>query len=81
MADLGGPLPEGKYPLLDRLAAAGIRGLQELAVGTFGFTPRRSGYLNHCDLCTDIRRFLLKSNGNRFPELAPTGFYDDPDPE
>ena len=81
MEDLGRPLPEGKYPLLDRLAATGIRGLHELAVETSGFTPRKSGYLSHCDLCTDIRRFLLESNGDRFPELAPKGFYDEASPE
>ena len=77
MEDLGRPLPVGKYPLLERLAATGIRGLWDLASEAFGFAPRRGGYLNHCDLCTDIRGFLLQQEGAAFPELAPQGFYDE----
>lgn len=75
MGDLGGALPEGKYPLLDRLAAAGIRGLYELAVQAYGFTPTRASYLSHCDLCNDIRSFLASHKGDHFPELAPGAFY------
>ena len=77
MEDLGQPLPAGKYPLLDRLAATGIRGLYELASVDYGFQPRRSSYLNHCDLCTEIRHFLLQEEETAFPELAPQGFYDE----
>jgi len=77
MEDLGHPLPAGKYPLLERLAATGIRGLYELACRDYGFPPRRCAYLNHCDLCTDIRHFLLQADGSAFPELAPQGFYDE----
>jgi hypothetical protein len=75
MEDLGKALPEGKYPLLDRLTAVGIRGLFDFAVQTYGFTPAPSGYLNHCDLCTDIRRFLVQNENLSFPELGPMGFY------
>lgn len=77
MADLGQPLPEGKYPLIDLLAAEGIRGLHEVASRAYGYFPRHRTYLNHCDLCTDIRRFLRGAERERFPELAPAGFYDD----
>jgi hypothetical protein len=76
MEDLGAPLPDGKYPLLARLAATGIEGLYNLACEDYGFEPRRAAYLNHCDLCTDIRLFLVKQNQDEFPELAPRGFYD-----
>ena len=74
MEDLGRPLPAGKYPLLDTLAATGIRGLHDLAGQTHGYRPQRRVYLNHCDLCTEIRTFLLQK-GARFRELAPGGFY------
>jgi hypothetical protein len=73
--DLGRPLPAGKYPLLDRLAARGIRGLYDLARQDHGFAPRRDAYLNHCDLCNDIRGFLLPHKTGLFRELAPEGFY------
>ena len=75
MEDLGGPLPAGRYPLLERLADAGIKGLFDLARETYGFAPTRETFLNHCDLCTDIRRYLVQREGVVFPELAPRGFY------
>ncbi len=75
MDDLGEALPGGKYTLLERLAADGIRGLFTIAAENYGFIPRTSGYLNHCDLCTDIRGYLFKTEGKRFIELAPGGFY------
>lgn len=34
-------------------------------------------YLNHCDLCNDIRHFLFQVPGRSFRELAPAGFYAD----
>jgi hypothetical protein len=73
--DPGKPLPPGKYPLLDCLAATGIGGFFELAGQAYGFQPRAGGYLNHCDLCTDIRSYLVRVGEGRFPELAPEGFY------
>ena len=75
MDDLGGRLPPGRYPLLDRLSTAGIRGLYSFAAEDFGYRPQRSGYLNHCDLCTEIRSFLLLRENETFLELAPEGFY------
>ncbi|MGD9212750.1 MAG: radical SAM protein, partial [Desulfobacteraceae bacterium] len=69
MEDLGHPLPSGKYSLLDRLAADGIRGLYELAGQSYGYTPFKSTFLNHCDLCTDIRNFLIQIKTKQFYEL------------
>ena len=74
MDDLGRPLQSGKYPLLDRLAAGGISGLYAMAQ-SHGFEGQRRHYLNHCDLCTDIRLFFIRDQQSRFPELAPEGFY------
>ncbi len=75
MEVLGGALPAGKYLLLERLTMHGIRGLYEWASAAHGFVPRSDGYLNHCDLCTDIRRYLWQLDGDLFAELAPNGFY------
>ncbi len=77
MDDLGAPLPVGKYPLIDRLAGAGIRGLFGHAGRTHGYRPRRHTYLNRCDLCTEIRQFIAQQAGSSYPELAPQGFYDE----
>jgi hypothetical protein len=73
--DLGKGLAEEKYPLLTRLNAKGIRGLLELAQADFGFAPALPGYLNKCDLCTEIRFFLVGKNVPEFQELSPRGFY------
>ncbi len=75
MEDLGAPLPAGHYPLLERLASSGIKGLFALAQKSYGFEPPRSAYLNHCDLCTDIRHHLIQLDEAAFSELAPEGFY------
>lgn len=77
MDDLGGPLSSGKYPLLDRLTTTGIRGLFELAEKSYEYRPQRNTYLNHCDLCTEIRLFLWQLEGERFDELNPGGFYSE----
>lgn len=77
MDDLGQPLPEDKYPLLDQLTAAGIRGLYQWTQRTHHYGPLKKAFLNHCDLCTDIRSFLLHLQPDVFPELAPRGFYDE----
>jgi hypothetical protein len=74
MEDLGRPLPEGNYPLLDVLTATGIGGLYNFASRTFNYTPSRSTFLNHCDLCTNIRSFFIHLK-EEFPELKPKEFY------
>ena len=73
---LGYSLPEEEYPLLSRLYKQGIQGLYEFAGQELGFVPSEDGYMNKCDLCTDIR-FHLVQNGSemQFKELAPRQFY------
>ncbi len=75
MEDLGASLPAGKYPLLERLTSNGIGGLYNLACEVYGFEPTRETYLNHCDLCTDIRSYLVRRSDAALGELAPRGFY------
>jgi hypothetical protein len=73
--DLGRPLAKEIYPLLTRLFAKGIRGLYETAAADFGFRPSRDGYVGKCDLCTEIRQWLVAAGYGRSRELAPPGFY------
>ena len=73
--DVGRPLSSDKYPLLNILNTKGIRGLLDFAVREYGFKPRPVGLINQCDLCTEIRIFLVSNGYDRSQELAPADFY------
>jgi len=74
-ADLGRALAEAKYPLLTRLGSKGIRGVYEMAIAEYGFVPSREGYIDKCDLCTEIRFFLVQEGYDQSEELSPGEFY------
>lgn len=63
-----------KYPVLYSLESRGIRGLAELAVEKYDYKPK-SEYAGKCDLCYDIRSFLVLERGLDLPDLQPTGHY------
>lgn len=73
--DLGKPLPEHRYPVITTLVNSGIKGVVELAQKEFAYSPARTGYINKCDLCTEIRTVFVKRNFEGFSELNPKGFY------
>lgn len=73
--DIGRSLSIDKYPLLALLAGAGIQGLLAFATDEHGFAPADAGYVNKCDLCNDIRRYLSAQAGGLYPELGPAGYY------
>lgn len=73
--DLGQPLAADKYPCLSLLFHSGINGLFNYARDSFSFNPLQSAYLNKCDLCTEIRSFLVTQRGVRSADLNPVSFY------
>jgi hypothetical protein len=73
--DLGKPLAEEKYPILTTLYRSGIRALARMAQRQFGYRPQKNGYINKCDVCTEIRTFLVAQNYRQSPELKPEQFY------
>ena len=73
--DLGKPLSESRYPLLALLYSRGIGGFFRWARNLHGFRPSREGYINKCDLCTEIRAHLVRTTTGEYRELAPLEFY------
>lgn len=74
--DLGAVISKKTYPILSTLYESGIYGLFKLAESDSGFAPSRR-YLSKCDLCLDIRRYLVTEKGIESHELQPKQFYED----
>ncbi len=74
--DLGRPLSENRYPVITTLCRSGIQGIYKLAQKELAYSPSRTGYINKCDLCTEIRTFFVKNDFGGSPELNPREFYD-----
>jgi hypothetical protein len=74
--DMGKPLSPERYPFLCALFEEGIRGLFDLVSSQHGYMPSRD-YLSKCDLCFDIRRFLVLDRGIEAKELRPGTFYEE----
>jgi len=64
----------GKYRVFYSLEAEGIRGLLELAGKEYGYKPVAE-YAGKCDLCYDIRNYLVMELGLDLPDLKPEGHY------
>ncbi len=72
--DISSPLSKEQYPVMTLLADSGVKGLLDFAEDRFGFVPGKQKYINKCDLCMEIRAFLV-TNDVDFLELGPEGFY------
>jgi hypothetical protein len=73
--DLGQPLSDETYPLLTTLCRHGIRGLVKMAKESLGYIPQKDLYINKCDLCTEIRTYMVQNDYRGSKELKPKGFY------
>lgn len=72
--DLGRPLDPEKYPILSILYRQGIGGLLHHAKD-FGFKQSASSYGSKCQLCFEIRRFLVREKNTASAELQPQHHY------
>ena len=61
MEDLDAPISPEKYPALTAAYEGGMNGLYQYA-RELGFEPSRSTYVNRCDLCFDIKRYLCREH-------------------
>ncbi len=62
-----------KYPVFNALANGGTKALYN-CVKQFGFTAKKQGYASKCDVCFDMRKFLLHKN--RTPDIYPEDYYN-----
>lgn len=74
--DMAVPLSKNEYPVITVLARQGVSGLLAWAKENAGFSDTGKRYINRCDVCNDIRRFLFKKGMAR-KELNPPGYYED----
>jgi hypothetical protein len=61
-----------EHPVLSLLVAEDVRGLLDFS-RDFGYSESEAGYLSKCDLCLDLRAYLVARED--FPELRPREFY------
>ena len=59
--DLGRPLIDETYPILTTLCRHGIPKLVKMAEDSVGYFPQKERYINKCDLCTEVRTFLVQN--------------------
>lgn len=74
--DLGAPLADEDYPLINLLHREGVGGLYRLAAEEYGFEAAEE-YVSHCQLCHHIRGFLLKKSVVETREFGSLEFYDE----
>jgi hypothetical protein len=73
--DLGTTLNPEEYPIISRLFSGGIGEFVAYAAETYGFKASKPAYASKCELCYEIRRFLMVDRGIDSKELQPHGHY------
>lgn len=63
-----------KYQIIYNIDTKGVAGLYEYAVNRHGYTPKEE-YAGKCDLCYDIRNYLVLDLNQDLPDLQPSGHY------
>ncbi|MEA1948109.1 MAG: hypothetical protein U9N83_12510 [Thermodesulfobacteriota bacterium] len=76
--DLGKPLSKEKYPVITTRFTSDIKVIYDVAHKAFAYAPAWSGYINKCDLCTEIRTVMIDKNFGGVSEFNPREFYRKP---
>lgn len=72
---LGQQLSDETYPIITSLFHHGIRGLVQKAGDMTEYVPQKNRYINKCDLCNEVRTFLVLNDFKESNELSPVEFY------
>ncbi|MCP4132893.1 MAG: radical SAM protein [bacterium] len=71
--DMGKPVEQETYPFLSILYRSGVSGLVDMA-REYGFEPGEE-YISKCELCFEVRKYLVLEKGLNSADLNPAGFY------
>lgn len=74
--DLNTELTPEKYPFFCGLFQDGINGFCESVVEKYDFKPKKN-YVSKCDLCYDIRYFLVNEQGYNGKDIQPHSYYSE----
>ena len=74
MEDVSKELDPAQYPVLSRLFSGGVHGLLAYAQG-LGYQTEPEGYVSKCELCFNIRKYLITLDRQGHPDLTPESFY------
>ena len=72
--DIGKALDPSAYPVISRLLSGGVGELYSYAM-TLGYNPKPEGYVSKCELCFDLRKFLINETEIIHNDLTPKSFY------
>jgi len=73
--DLDKPLDYGEYPIISCLFSEGIGGLVSYVSNEYNYEVQKPTYASKCELCYEIRRYLVVDKGVESKELQPYGHY------
>lgn len=73
--DLGKQLSPDKYPIISSLYSHGIKGFFYYAMEEYGYVANKPSYSSKCELCFEIRKFLVAEAKISSKELLPLEFY------
>lgn len=73
--DLGATLDAEEYPIITRLYSGGVGDLLAYAAQKYAFRASQPAYASKCELCYEVRRFLVVDKEVDSKELQPRGHY------